>query len=401
MNIKPGGASKTNNNWVKACIVDKDGKPIPVLHNAVIALTALEPHLLGFDEMELCAMLRGPLSEQPFDHESFPHPITDIDVGKIQVRLQHAGLTRISRDVVHQAVDLRANECRYHPVRDYLEALQWDGQPRLQNLFPEYFGAARSAYTEQVGVMFMIGMVARIYDPGCKVDHMVVLEGHQGTLKSSACKVLGEPWFSDCLPDVGDGKDVSQHLRGKWLIEVSEMHSLNRAESSLLKSFISRSEEKYRPSWGRREVVEKRQCVFIGTTNKDTYLRDETGGRRFWPIKTGTIDLEALLRERDQLFAEAVCLLEQNEPWWPAPDFEAHYIKPQQQDRFESDAWEETIAEFLKHRDRVTISQVATALGIETKNLGTRDQGRIRASMTQLDWVRGERATTSRWWVRG
>jgi hypothetical protein len=392
----------TNNNWLADCIREKN-KPLPILANVLIALRALWPGRFAVDEMAFTPLLMASLDDASHIE---PRPITDVDLGLLQDQLQHRGLPRIGKDVVHQAVEIVAHEHRFHPVRNYLDSLAWDGEPRLGGLFCRYFGAVAAPYIENISAMFLISMVARIYKPGCKADHLPVLEGPQGTLKSSACSVLGGKWFSDNLPDITTGKEASQHLRGKWLIEVSEMHAMNRAEAAQLKAFITRSIERYRPPYGRCEVHEPRQCVFVGSTNKAAYLRDETGGRRFWPVRCGTIDTDALARDRDQLFAEAVARYHAGAQWWPDRDFEREHIAPVQEGRYEADAWEESIGDYLILSSRVTVGQVAReALGMDKGKIGTADQRRIAAAMERLGWERERPAGKTdwqgkRWWIR-
>jgi predicted P-loop ATPase len=399
--FKNANAGATGPEWLHNCIKSDKGKAVANLANALLALRNDSDFagMFAFDEMLCAALLLRPLEEGA---DFKPRPVTDIDVGLVQERLQKLGLTRLSKDCAHQAVDIVAQENAFHPVRDYLNAVAWDGKARLKTWLIDYLGAEHNTYTEQIGTMFLISMVARILDPGCKADYMLVIEGPQGELKSTACQILGGDWFSDNLPDVTSGKDVSQHLRGKWLIEVSEMHATSRAEAALLKSFISRTHERYRPSYGRKEVIEPRQCVFVGTTNKDTYLRDETGGRCFWPLKAGTIKPDALNADRDQLFAEAVKLFSEGVPWWPDRTFEREHIVHEQAARYEADTWEETIAAYVATMSKVTIGQVARdALFIETPRIGTSEQRRIAAVLELLGWHRLPKDREGkRWWSR-
>jgi predicted P-loop ATPase len=387
-------------HWLARCLKDSKGNPLPIVANVFAALKG-DPQLrdaIAYDEMQCAPMLLHQIGQLIGGNILDPRPLTDCDVTEIQKYLQHEGLERIGRESVRDALDAYARARGYHPLRDYLERLQWDGRQRVDTWLITHLGASESEYARNVGEMFLVSMVARIFEPGCKADHMLVLEGPQGTLKSTACAILAGDWFSDNLPDITAGKDVSQHLRGKWLIEVAEMHAMSRAEASLLKSFISRTTERYRPSYGRLEVIEPRQCVFVGTTNKETYLRDETGGRRFWPVVTTDIKIDDLARDRDQLFAEAVINYRRGAHWWPDHKFEQKQIMPRQAARYEGDAWEEPISTYLVGVETTTIASVAiNALGFKTDRIGTVDQRRIIAVMTSLGW-RPNRDKHGRWW---
>jgi predicted P-loop ATPase len=387
--------------------------------NVLLALQT-EPELkgaFGYDEMLRTEVLLRPLFGD--DPKFKMRPVTDTDVTAVQVHLQWFGFPRLGRDTTHQAVDKVARENSFHPIRYRLNNLEWDKTERLKSWLSTYLEVAQSDYTKRIGTMFLIGMVARVMRPGSKMDYMLVLEGEQGTFKSSACAVLAGDYFSDHLPNLNN-KDASLHLRGKWLIEVAELRAYSRAAIDEFKEFLVRDIDRYRPPWGRKDVHEPRQCVFIGTTNKLHYLRDETGNRRSWPIKTGTIKLDNLRQDRDQLFAEAVWRYKNGEHWWPDAEFERTKIVAEQEARYEADVWETPIAEFLARLPegdllrpkRTTVLDVAIyALGYEEEQpsskdeprgtpinrLGPADQRRITAILTHLGWE-PKRSNSERWW---
>ena len=392
----PNGPEDYPPHWLDDCQRDDKKRIIPNLANAMVALRSAEDFrgILRYDEMLSAAMLFRPVpifgkSLQESDLCWTNRTVTDVDVSAIQEWMQLSGLPRIGKEAVHQAVDLAAQENSFHPVRDWLNGLTWDGRDRISTWLSYYLGATSSPYCEAIGRMFLVSMVARVLDPGCKADYMLILEGPQGARKSTACSILGGQWFSDNLPEVSSGKDVYQHLAGKWLIEISEMSAMSKADSTALKAFITRTTERYRPSYGRKEVIQPRQVIFIGTTNQSAYLRDETGGRRFWPVKITTIDTDGLTADRDQLFAQALHEYRSGTLWWPDGDFERQYIAPEQDDRFEPDPWEQMIRAHLETVSRTTVGEIArSALQIETPRIGTTEQRRIAAILERLGWHR-------------
>lgn len=400
-------------NWRALCQINRQGTLLSNVENACVAL-AVAPELSGlfsFDEMLQAVLINGPVPQT--ERTAYPRPVTDTDVTGVQKWLQRGGLHHLSSAAMAQAINFRASQRAFHPVREYLEGLEWDRMLRLDGWLANYLGAPTGDYAENIGRMFLVSMVARIFRPGCKADHMLVLEDEQGAGKSTACSVLGAPWFSDSLPELhrGDAVRLSMHLRGKWLIEISELSAIGRAEAGALKAFLSQTEERYTPKFGHYEVIEPRQCVFIGTTNKHAYLRDETGGRRFWPIKCGTIDAEGLARARDQLFAEAVWAYRNGVPWWPDRAFEAAHIKPEQDSRYESDVWEDAIRAYLdaeppdyageSPKVATSIWEIARkALSMQDNRIGTADTRRIGAALEQLGWRRGKHTKHGLTWVR-
>lgn len=208
-----------------------------------------------------------------------------------------------------------ARKKSYDPLADYLNALVWDGVGRLEKLLLSYFGAVDDEYTRAVSRCWMISAVARGLAPGSKVDTLLVLEGDQGIGKSSALSVLGGKWFCDTQINIGD-KDSRQLASVAWIFELAEMASLRRSDTALLKNFFTQQFDLYRPPYGRVPERFPRRSVFVGTTNDLQYLTDDTGNRRYLPVRCTQIDVDGLARDRDQLWAEAVVRYKAKEPWW-------------------------------------------------------------------------------------
>ena len=303
-----------------------------------------------------------------------------------------------SIDNVQEALKTQALKNRYNPVVEYLTGLsEWDGVPRLDTWLADHLGAEDTPYTRAVGRKTLLGAVARAFDPGCKFDTVLTLQGPQGCGKSTAVAILGGRWFSDNLPSELKGKDAVQSLQGKWIIECAEMDGFTRSQVVTAKAFITRQIDRERFAYDRFMPDRLRRCIFIATTNEDSFLRDPTGARRFWPIKVAGLNAEGLRAARDQLFAEAVhaylfkgeSLILPRELWPVAAE--------EQEERYARDPWEETIAEWLEgHWRNKTCPQLragATANKpplnkVRTSELLSNALGLHKAAQTQNHFTR-------------
>ena len=314
----------------------------------------------------------------------------DIDDIRVMKWLAQQYNLRVKASSVIEAVSVVAHDHAFHPVRNYLNKLEWDRVPRLDTWLNKVMGVAQSGYSAKVGKRWMISAVARVMRPGCKADSVMILEGGQGEGKSTAMSILGGDWFMDTPFALGD-KDGFQAIRGKWIIELGELDSFNKAESTKAKQFFSASTDTYRESYGRRTNDVPRQCVFVGTTNQDEYLKDATGNRRYWPVACTKVDLDLLRDMRDQLWAEAMFCYKADEIWWVNRD-ETVMFSEAQDERFVVDEWEGPILNWLEESqigETTSGSEVlASALKLDFGHWGKPEQMRVGAIMHRLGWRR-------------
>ncbi len=344
------GEKANSQNWYKDLLRTLKGEPRPILANAIHALRAAPEWggVLCYDDFATTTVAR---KRPPWISESeswTPTPWSDRCDFLATEWLQREGIM-VPAAIAGQAVETVARDRTFHPVREYLDGLGWDGAARLDRWLVTYLGAEDTPYIAAIGPRWMISGVARVCRPGCQADSALILEGPQGIRKSSALATLAGSWFTDGLSELGS-KDSAMETRGVWIVELAELDSLSRAEVSTVKAFISRRHDRFRPPYGKRLVDLPRQCVFAGSVNPEGgYLKDATGGRRFWPVVCGSIDIEALQRDRDQLWAEAYARFKQEEPWWLEDTRLQQFATEEQAERYQGDAWEERIRRFLTH----------------------------------------------------
>jgi putative DNA primase/helicase len=302
--------------------------------------------------------------------------VRDRDMIRIRHWFESTQGVALSKEHALDAVRVVADSHAFHPVRDYLEGLSWDGVPRVHRWLEDYCAVvprdeAHAALVRDMAKKWLVACVARAMRPGCKVDTMLILEGRQGIGKSTALATLaGEGLHCDSAIDF-TSKDACQAIQGVWIFELPELEALLRCGNAVIKAFLSRSSDRYRVPYGRAPETVPRSVVFCGTVNHTGYLRDRTGNRRFWTVRCdGPLEVDALRAARDALWAEAVHRYRLGEAWHLTADGEAN-LELEHEERLEQDPWEEIIVAWIDDRarrgqeERFTMNEILeSALGL-------------------------------------
>jgi predicted P-loop ATPase len=395
--IKPASASAITVSWATLGLACNDsGQPHANLDNFCRVLSG-HPEFLGriyYDEFRqrVCSTW-GARSEYEW---------TDADDSRLTLWIQRAcGIRNAKTSTVAEAVSVIARQNARNPCKEWLQGLRWDGFDRLSRLLPEAFGTPDDDYHAAVGRCWLVSMVRRVLDPGCKVDTMPVFEGAQGIRKSTAMQTLcGAAWFAEAA-ESPTSKDFHLGLVGKMLVEIAEMDSFSKTDVDKIKQVISCRVDRYRKPYGRHSEDHPRSCVFAGTVNGDDWNRDHTGARRFWPVACARADVDWIESNREQLFAEAVARAARGEPHWDVPDDEAKRL---QESRRASDEWETVIADWLVGQHEVRATDVlTTALNVPVERQDKAAQMRVGKALRVLGWtriVRRQGPILARVWVR-
>jgi len=333
--------------------------------------------------------------------------VTDAAIGAIRVDFENRYGIQPGDAETARAVQLVSAKNAFHPVRDFIDALKWDGVRRLDDVAARILRVRAESDDEKALLALLvrrwfIALVARPLAPGCKVDTALILEGAQGIGKSTFFRILAGPWFSDT--EMALDKDAMMQLRASWIYEWAELENVTSRQSvSRVKAFLTSTEDKYRPPFGRAAVTVKRSGVIVGTTNTHDFLHDPSGSRRFWVVPVAAVDTALLREQREQLFAEAVVAYRAGERFWLSDAEEAR--REALAARFvEVDPWEDRVFEFAAVQSRVRTADILLqALGLSLDRLTKRDEMRVAAILRRSGW-RAEQARidgkVTRHWVR-
>lgn len=292
-------------------------------------------------------------------------------------------LIKIMDNMVHIAVKTYAEDYLKNEPRDWMQSLKWDGVKRIDSFLVDCFGVTNTDYTRAVSKNFWISVAARIYQPGCQVDNMLVLEGVQGTGKTTALRILGGDWHCEAQENI-TSNNFFQALHGKLIVEVSELSSFPRQEVQRIKQVISCKTDRYRAPYEKAPSDHPRMSVFVATTNEDKYLHDNTGARRFWPVYCHDINKELIAKNREQFYAEAVARFKDGETWYETPHVQT---KDEQEARRQHDEWEYVVHQWLLHKNEVLVCEIAVeCLKIDIAKVDMKTQRRLSGILHSLGW---------------
>jgi putative DNA primase/helicase len=388
-----------DDSW-RGMLMRKDGRALDCREN-IYTFLKHHPAWAGrvqADEFGKRIVLRGDVPMPWRDGQ-----VWDADTDPMRLGMwlaQQEGLLVKSTENLAAVAAWVASEQKFHPVREYLDGLVWDGVERRRTWMADLLGAEPSAYLSIVSEKMLIGLVARIYQPGCLMRNMVILEGKQYRGKSTALRILGGEWFSDAPLDLNN-KDVYQIIQGIWLFEIAELDAFNKAESTRIKNFISSPKDRFRAPYDRAPKDHFRGTVFSGSTNQLEYLKDLTGNTRYWPVRCEVVDdinLPGIAAARDQLFAEAVQIYRRGERWHITAEEQAAHFDEVQAEREILDPWEPLISRWLLRSGQTRVGMIdllCDCLKIEPGKIGgaRSESSRVGSIMHRLGWVKN-RATS-------
>jgi len=400
-------------------VLNEKGRPVDCEANIVHILES-DPHWQGVIALDEFAA-RPRKRKAPPTRDGAQGPWLDLDDNELQLWVNLRYGLRCNMDRIRRAVNTVANRHAYNEVREHLERLKWDRKRRLKHWLETYLGAGSAVaetykadedvdaghrsmrYLRRVAVKTLVGMVARVFEPGCKLDTMTVLEGPQGALKSSAWRTLGGQWFTDAYLDI-HSKEPMAIILGMWVVEWSELEALNRADLSAVKRFLAQSTDRYRTWYGTRADNVPRRCVFVGTVNPEEYLRDSEN-RRFWPVKCGEINLDELRRDRDQLLAEAVRWYRRGVRWWVQGP-ERELFMEQQERRYQFDSIQDRVREYVDPvgeppRNRITVAELmCDGLKLPVERWTEQEQRRVQKALRRMGFERRQAREPGSWQTR-